>query len=83
MNPTPPDLFEATREPDPQENFQFIKYGVKMTGMPAFGPTHTDDQIWAIVAFLNTLPGISTADFNSAVDAPAALAPAQPVQNGG
>jgi mono/diheme cytochrome c family protein len=63
LNPTPPDLFRATRHPDPQENFQFIKYGVKMTGMPAFATTHSDDQIWNIVAFLNTLPGITAADF--------------------
>ena len=49
--------------PDPQENFQFIKHGIKMTGMPAFGPTQGDDEIWALVAFLNVLPGISAADF--------------------
>lgn len=63
LNPSPPDLYRASRKPDPQENFQFIKYGVKMAGMPAFGPTHPDDKIWDIVAFLNTLPGISAADF--------------------
>ncbi len=70
LNPTPPDLFRADREPDPQENFQFIKHGIKMTGMPAFGPTKTDEQVWALVAFLNVLPGISAADFTSAVESP-------------
>ena len=45
LNPAPPDLFRAHREPDPQENFQFIRRGIKMTGMPAFGPTRTDDQV--------------------------------------
>jgi mono/diheme cytochrome c family protein len=26
-----------------------------MTGMPAFAPTHSDDMIWAIVAFTEKL----------------------------
>ncbi len=82
LNPTPPDLFRADREPDPQENFQFIKHGIKMTGMPAFGPTKTDDQVWALVAFLNVLPGISAADFTSAIGSPTASVPV-PAQNGG
>lgn len=83
LNPKPSDLFRATREPDPAENFQFIKHGVKMTGMPGFGPTKTDDQIWALVAFLNVLPGITAAEFTSAVATPAASLPVGPAQNGG
>ena len=83
LNPTPPDLFRATREPDPAENFQFIKHGVKMTGMPAFSPAKTDDEVWALVAFLNVLPGISPADFTSAIGTPAASLEVGPAQNGG
>ena len=63
LNPAPPDLFRASREPDPAENFQFIKYGVKMTAMPGFGPSYSDDEIWSLVAFLNKLPGISESDY--------------------
>ena len=44
LNPQPPDLFRATREPDAAENFQFIKHGVKMTGMPGFAPTKSDGR---------------------------------------
>ena len=54
-----------------------------MTGMPAFGPTKTDDQVWALVAFLNVLPGMSTTDFTSAIGGPTASMPVQPAQNGG
>ncbi len=63
LNPAPPDLFRASRHPDPAENFQFIKYGVKMTAMPGFGPSYSDDEIWSLVAFLNKLPGISANDY--------------------
>jgi mono/diheme cytochrome c family protein len=87
LNPTPPDLFRTTRAPDPQENFQFIKHGVKMTGMPAFGPTMADDQLWAVVAFVNLLPGISVTDFDTAVAQPGAApavtaTPSQPLPLG-
>ncbi len=63
LNPIPPDLFRADRKPDPAENFQFIKYGVKMTAMPGFAPSYSDEQIWSLVAFLNGLPGISASDY--------------------
>jgi mono/diheme cytochrome c family protein len=63
LNPQPPDLFRASRVPASDENFQFIKYGVKMTAMPGFGPTQTDEQLWALVAFLGKAPGMSVEDF--------------------
>jgi mono/diheme cytochrome c family protein len=63
LNPQPPDLFRATRKPWMEEMFRFIKYGVKMTAMPAFGKTLSDEQIWQLAAFLRTAPGMSAADF--------------------
>jgi mono/diheme cytochrome c family protein len=87
LNPQPPNLFEATREPDPAENFQFIKHGVKMTGMPAFGPTKSDTELWSLVAFLNVAPGLSAADFarisgrQPAADAASPWAPVLPAAN--
>ncbi len=63
MNPQPPDLYRAGRVPASDENFQFIKYGIKMSGMPGFSTTKTDDEIWSLVAFLGTAPGLSAADF--------------------
>jgi mono/diheme cytochrome c family protein len=63
LNPQAPDLFRAGRTPASDENFQFIKYGVKMTAMPAFGPTQTDQQVWALVAFLSKAPDMTAMDF--------------------
>ncbi len=63
LNPQPPDLFRATRKPEMDETFRFIKYGVKMTGMPGFAKTKTDDQIWQLAAFLAKAPGMSPEDF--------------------
>jgi mono/diheme cytochrome c family protein len=63
LNPQPPALFRATRKPWAEEMFRFIKYGVKMTGMPGFGRTHTDEEIWQLVAFLRKAPGMSPEEF--------------------
>ena len=73
LNPEPPDLFRATRKPDSAENFRFIKYGVKMTAMPGFGPTQTDDQIWQLVAFLGAAPGMDSAAFTAKTGLSAAM----------
>ncbi len=58
MNPRPPVLW---REPvdEPAEQFWVIKHGIKMTGMPAWGVTHSDQEIWNMVAFLQILPSLS------------------------
>lgn len=54
MYPQPPDLTKSHGE-DPAEVFWVIKHGIKMTGMPAWGATHDDRRLWAMVAFLQQL----------------------------
>ena len=59
FNPAPPALADVVRELRPAELFWIIKNGIKMTGMPESGSTHSDDEIWGIVAFAIRLPEIS------------------------
>jgi mono/diheme cytochrome c family protein len=61
--PGPPRLQEEVEEWTPEELFWITKNGVKMTGMPAWGPTHSDAQIWAIVAFLEKLPQMTAEQY--------------------
>ncbi len=63
LNPRAPRLLYASKEMAPAELFWIIKNGVKMTGMPAFAPTHTDDQIWAITAFVKKLSTLDSASY--------------------
>ena len=56
LNPTAPYLVKVAKEIDPKELFWITKNGIKMTGMPAWGKTHSDEKIWAIVAFIKKLP---------------------------
>jgi mono/diheme cytochrome c family protein len=66
LNPTPPELASQGGD-EPLETFWIVKHGIKMTGMPAFGVTHSDDEIWAIVAFVDRMPKLSPAEYQSLV----------------
>lgn len=56
MTPHPPDLAEEVLEWDPQELFYIVRHGVKFTGMPGWPSEHRDDEVWAVVAFLQRFP---------------------------
>jgi mono/diheme cytochrome c family protein len=49
------------------EEFWMIKHGVKMTAMPAWGRTHSDDLIWDMVAFVRKLPSLSAEQYQALV----------------
>lgn len=66
LNPYPPDLV-TEGEDEPLEAFWVTKHGIKMTGMPAFGVTHSDEEIWAVVAFLRRLPKLSPEEYQAMV----------------
>jgi mono/diheme cytochrome c family protein len=61
--PRGPLLAKHDSDLSPAEMFWIIKNGIKLTGMPAFGLTHTDEQIWEIVAFTRYMPHISSEDY--------------------
>jgi mono/diheme cytochrome c family protein len=63
LNPPAPYLVEVAKEIDPKELFWITKNGIRMTGMPAWGKTHSDEKIWAIVAFMKTLPSLTIEDY--------------------
>ena len=63
LNPEHPDLSDAAADMTPAELLWITQNGIKMTGMPAFGPTHSDDELWGIVAFMQKLPEMSPEDY--------------------
>ncbi len=65
LNPEPPPLVEAAGDWKPNELFWIAKNGVRMSGMPAWGPTHTDEEIWEIVAFVRRLPKMSEVEYRT------------------
>jgi mono/diheme cytochrome c family protein len=66
LYPRPPRFYKSDDMPDPDEAFWIIKNGIKMTSMPAFGPTHDDRKIWAITGFvLNKMNKMSPEEYQA------------------
>jgi mono/diheme cytochrome c family protein len=66
LYPAAPELARGTGH-TPAQMFWIIKHGVKLSAMPAWGRTHSDELIWDMVAFLQQLPKMSAAQYKSAV----------------
>jgi mono/diheme cytochrome c family protein len=62
LYPSPVDLAKTAPLYSPAELFWIVKHGIKMTGMPAWSD-HSDEELWATVAFLQKLPGMSEQDY--------------------
>ena len=62
LYPQPPNLAETAKRYSPGELFWILKNGIKMSGMPAWND-HSDDELWATVAFVRKLPGMTPEDY--------------------
>lgn len=67
LNPPPPELAGEAGHEDPGELFWITKNGIKMTGMPAFGVTHSDEELWAIVAFMKRMADLTPEQYQQMV----------------
>lgn len=65
MYPRPPRLTHEHEEWSDAQLFWIVKHGIKMSGMPAFGPTHSDDIIRDIVALVRRLPSMSPEQYHA------------------
>jgi mono/diheme cytochrome c family protein len=63
LTPAPANLVLTAREWPPAELFWTVKYGIKMSGMPAWKFRLGDDELWAVVAFLRIMPVLSPAQY--------------------
>lgn len=66
LYPAPPAL-ARTGISDEKKTFWAIKHGFKMTGMPAWGSSHSDEDIWSLVAFLKRLPDLTESEYTALV----------------
>ena len=74
--PEAPDLAETADEWTPPQLFWIIKNGLKFTSMPAWGPSRTDNEVWAMTAFVQKLPHVTPAEYQAMRDKAAAEATA-------
>ncbi|HKL48949.1 MAG TPA: cytochrome c [Desulfuromonadales bacterium] len=59
LRPEPPELHEDTDDFSPEQTYWIIAHGLKMTGMPAFGESHSEEELWTVTAFVRDLPELS------------------------
>ena len=61
MYPRPPNLAGAeTQSMSDGEIYYPIQYGIRLSGMPAFGePVDNDEESWKLVAFIRHLPKLT------------------------
>ncbi|MCD0505869.1 c-type cytochrome [Bordetella petrii] len=63
LMPAPASLVDTARHWPAGEVYWVIRYGVKMTGMPAWQYRISDEEIWDVVAFMKTLPQLSPVQY--------------------
>lgn len=61
MFPQPPHLFmgKGVTDDPPGETYWKVKNGIRLTGMPAFGPSLSDTQLWQVSLLLANADKIS------------------------
>ena len=65
MNPRPPNLATATGDLTVEQVFWIAKNGRRMTGMPAFGKTDADDELWKVAAFVKQMSKFPAPEYAS------------------
>lgn len=64
LYPRPPLFPDEIRDDMTVEQiFWIAKNGIKMSGMPAYGPTHSDEELWQIAAFVERLGDITQEEY--------------------
>ncbi|MDP3572863.1 MAG: c-type cytochrome [Archangium sp.] len=71
MTPHPPALAQLVSQRDSEQLFYVIKHGIKFTGMPAWPTQQRDDEVTAVVAFLEELPHLDAERYRQLVFGPA------------
>lgn len=78
LNPVPPSLdLPAVQDESDATLFWVVQNGIKLTGMPAFGPLQNDEDLWSLVAFIRRLPELSPREYQAMASPGAAPAPAE------
>ena len=71
LYPSPPGMTDGhiQEEFGAGQLYWIAKHGLKMTGMPAFGPTHDEKQLWGLVAIVQQMPDMTADQYRQKIDA--------------
>lgn len=65
LNPQAPPLAELAGDMNDAELFWVTKNGIRFTGMPAWGSSHNDRDLWNVVAFMRASATMRAADYKA------------------
>ncbi len=65
LYPSPPNLTKHRVEP--AHAFWVVKHGIKASGMPAWGKSMKDEDVWDMAAFLQKLPDMNQQQYQEMV----------------
>jgi mono/diheme cytochrome c family protein len=65
MNPRPPLLERLAARKPANELFWATKYGIRMTGMPAWGVAESDEELWQATAFMRQMPTMTPEQYRA------------------
>lgn len=68
MTPRPPYLPSTIGNWEAEELFYIVKHGIKFTGMPAWPARQRDDEVWAMVAFLQKFSSLRDDEYRRLVN---------------
>ncbi|HTW74614.1 MAG TPA: cytochrome c [Steroidobacteraceae bacterium] len=66
LDPRPPQLARGISL-TPAQIFWVLKHGLRMTGMPAWGSTHSNEELWDLTAFVLRLPHLTAQQYRQIV----------------
>ncbi|VTU31611.1 putative bifunctional cbb3-type cytochrome c oxidase subunit II/cytochrome c [Variovorax sp. PBS-H4] len=78
MQPLPGPLVDARHHWKAQELYWVTKHGIKMSGMPAWEYRLAEEDLWAVVAFLERLPDLTAREYAEQTDRPSTCGPGEP-----
>lgn len=71
MKPEPPDLADVAREMELREVYWVVHHGIRHTGMPAFGTSHSPEDLWAIATFVERFDEMTMREYERMIQAAA------------
>ena len=72
MQPLPGPLVGVSQRWRARELYWITRNGIKMSGMPAWQHRLTEEDLWALVAFMQRLPKVTAVEFRGLTEAGAA-----------
>jgi mono/diheme cytochrome c family protein len=67
LSPHPPALVETADDWTVEQVYWLAAHGVGDTGMPAFGITHEEQELWAVAYFVKQLPQLTREEYKRLV----------------